>query len=128
MSVLSRLACEWAIRSFGPEHVINKPTRSLRIVEEAIELCQAFKVPKDLVHLCVDTVYERPPGEPLQEIGGILLTTNILCAASGNMEPDDILECELARVLAKPPKHFADRNQQKVDLGLNVPSTPPKAS
>ena len=55
----------------------------------------------------------------LQEIGGVLLTTNILCAAN-NTEPDDLLEKELARVLSKPPEHFAKRNQEKVDGGLDI--------
>ena len=121
MSILSRLACEWAVRSFGRDHVANAPTRALRILEEAAELCQAFQVPQEIVDLCTKTVYSQPPGYPVQEIGGVLLTTNILCAALGNVEPDDVLEMELARVLAKPPEHFAKRNQEKVDAGLNVP-------
>ena len=95
MSIFSRLACAWAVRSFGRDHVINVPS-GLRIVEEAIELCQAVGVPQDKVDLCTDTVYKRPPGDPLQEIGGILLTTNIMCAsgtmgvAGGAVEPDDL--------------------------------------
>ena len=122
MSIFSRLAYAWAVRSFGPAHVIDTPTRVLRIVEEAIELCQAVGVPQDKVDLCTHTVYRRPPGDPIQEVGGILLTTNILCAAI-EAEPDDILEKELARVLSKPPEHFAKRNQEKIDAGLDVPGT-----
>ena len=127
MSIFSRLACAWAVRSFGEDHVTNVRMRALRIVEEAIELCQAVGVPSEKVHLCAATVYKRPPGDPLQEIGGILLTTNILCAsgtmgvAGGAIEPDDLLEKELARVLSKPPEHFAKRNQEKVDGGLDIP-------
>ena len=127
MSIFSRLACAWAVRSFGEDHVTNVRMRALRIVEEAIELCQAVGVPSEKVHLCAATVYKRPPGDPLQEIGGILLTTNILCAsgtmgvAGGAVEPDDLLEKELARVLSKPPEHFAKRNQEKVDGGLDIP-------
>ena len=128
MSTSSRLACEWAVRSFGREHVINVPTRALRILEEAVELCQAVGVPSEKVHLCAATVYKRPKGDPLQEIGGVLLTTNILCAsgmmgvAGDAVEPDDLLEKELARVLSKPPEHFAKRNQEKIDGGLDVSS------
>ena len=131
MSILSRLACDWAIRAFGPAHVGNIPTRSLRIVEEAIEFCQSVGVPKEVVDLCVTKVYNKKPGEPMQEIGGILLTTNIVCAALNNTEPDDLLEMELARVLSLPVEHFRARNQEKVDGGLDIsPSTqdntPPK--
>ena len=41
--------------------------------------------------------------------------------AGGAIEPDDLLEKELARVLSKPPEHFAKRNQEKVDSGLDIP-------
>ena len=63
MSILSRLACEWAVRAFGLDHVANIPTRALRILEEAVELCQAVGVPQDKVDLCTDTVYKRPSDE-----------------------------------------------------------------
>lgn len=120
MSILSRLSCEWAIRCFGIEHVSNKAERALRTLEEAVELAQALGVPKETAALCVETVYGRPVGEPMQEIGGVLLTTNILCASLGNLEPDDMLEMEFARVLAKPTKHLTDRNAEKAHIGLTV--------
>lgn len=119
MSTLSRLACDWAIRAFGPDHVNDRKVRSLRIVEEAIELCQAYGVDKEKVALAVNEVYGRPPGEPTQELGGVLLTTYIMCASRGNEEPDDVMEVELARVLAKPVEHFAARNQAKLNAGLS---------
>ena len=125
MSILSRLSCEWAIRCFGIEHVSNKAERALRTLEEAVELAQALGVPKETAALCVETVYGRPVGEPMQEIGGVLLTTNILCASLGNLEPDDMLEMEFARVLAKPTKHFTDRNAEKAHIGLKVQADPP---
>jgi NTP pyrophosphatase (non-canonical NTP hydrolase) len=122
MSTLSRLAAEWAVRSFGAAHVSNRPLRALRIVEEAIELAQALGVPKGKIDLCTENVYKRPVGTMAQELGGVLLTTNILCASCG-FEPDRMLEMELGRVLAKPPEHFAKRNQDKLDLGLDVDPT-----
>lgn len=127
MSILSRLACEWAVRAFGRDHVANAPVRALRILEEAVELCQAFKVPPEKVAACVEIVYSRPPGDPVQELGGVLLTTNILCAALGNIEPDDLLEMELARVLAKSPEHFAKRNLEKIDVPAQDNTAPKNA-
>lgn len=119
MSALSRIAHEWAERCFGRSHVFHMPLRTLRTVEEAIELCQAFGVPKEKVIQAVETVYSRPAGEAEQEIGGVLLTVAILCESMG-VEADALLERELTRVLAKSPKHFAERNQEKLDLGLSA--------
>lgn len=123
MSIMSRLAADWAVRSFGPTHVTNLPERSLRGVEESIELCQSLNVPKDKVLLAVETVYSRPIGSPMQEIGGVLLTANILCAVM-QLEPDDMLEMELARVLGKSVAHMAARNAEKLALGLTCDSDP----
>lgn len=119
-----RIAHDWAVRSFGKDHVENIPVRSLRTVEESIELCQALGVSKELVHQCVDMVYGRPVGDPMQEAGGVLLTMAIMLRQLG-LTIDEVLERELVRVLQKPPKHFAERNQQKLDLGMTVPLSPP---
>ena len=121
MSVLSRLAWSWARRSFGRDHVSNIPTRALRHGEEAIEVMQAAAVPKETALKCVETVYSRPVGDLKQEIGGSLLTLNILCEEL-RYESDYLFEVELARVLGKSTEHFADRNQQKINLGLDVPA------
>lgn len=121
MSVLSRLAKAWAERSFGKEHCANYAIRALRTLEEAAELAQALGVPQGTALKCISTVYSRPPGDAHQEIGGVLLTTVILCE-SMHEEADALLERELARVLAKPPAHFAKRNQEKLDLGLDARS------
>lgn len=119
MSTLSRIAHDWAVRCFSLDHIQNRALRSLRTVEESIELCQALGVPKEKVLLAVDTVYSRPVGEPEQEIGGVLLTTVIMCE-SMHLEADELLERELRRVLQKSPEHFAKRNQEKLSLGLET--------
>jgi hypothetical protein len=67
MSLFSRIAMDWALRSFGRDHVMNVPERSLRTVEEAIEFCQAVGVPKETVLACVENVYSKKPGEYFQE-------------------------------------------------------------
>lgn len=119
MKPTTDIALDWAVRCFGSEHVYNKPIRSLRIAEEAIELAQAFDIPKDKVLGLVEMVYSRPKGHPQQEIGGVMMTTTVLCAAMG-MDADDAFQVELRRVLAKPADHFAKRNQDKIDLGMTA--------
>lgn len=129
MSVLSRLAHQWCTRVFGANHAVDLPTRSLRTVEEAIELCQALGVPQGKVRDIVHMVYSRPAGKTYQELGGVLMTTVILCE-SMDLDHEMVLESELSRVLGKPVEHFAKRNAEKPvadrvsapgEIGTHVP-------
>jgi hypothetical protein len=119
-NLLARIGHDWALRCFGSDHVTNTPERALRCLEEAVELAQALGVPMDTAKLCVDTVYKRPVGDPDQEIGGVLHTVAILCEAT-DRNGAELHEREVRRVLNKPPKDYAARNQEKLDLGLRVP-------
>jgi hypothetical protein len=115
---LAGIATDWCRRCF-PEQSRNIPERGLRVVEEAIEFCQALGVPKDKVLLAVEIVYGKPVGDPKQELGGTLMTAYIAAEILG-WEPDDVCEQELRRVLSKSVEHFAKRNQDKLDAGLLV--------
>jgi NTP pyrophosphatase (non-canonical NTP hydrolase) len=119
MRTTTKLALDWACRSFGDEHVYNGPIRALRLAEEAVELAQAYGIPKDKVIDLIGIVYSRPAGIPSQELGGVMMTTTVLAASLGH-DPEMYLENELRRVLAKPVHHFAQRNQEKLDLGLTA--------
>lgn len=114
----AKLAVEWAVRCFGRDHVYDTKVRSLRLAEESIELTQAYGVSRDMLHKLVDTVYDRPKSDdPLQEMGGIALTLEVLCGIN-MIDSDHVLETELRRVLSKPTEHFTKRNQDKLQLGL----------
>lgn len=112
-------AYEWAERCFGTEQMQSPQIRALRTVEEVVEFAQAAQVPKDKLHLVIDTVYSRPVGNPLQELGGVMLTATLLCMTMG-IHPDKAFGVELKRVLSKSRDHFAKRNQEKDDLGLTT--------
>lgn len=118
-SATVRIAFDWAIRAFGKKHVYNMPIRALRCAEEAVELCQAYNADKATMLQLVEAVYSREVGIPDQEIGGVLMSINVLCAAN-DYDPDRVFERELVRVLAKPVEHFTKRNQDKIDLGLTA--------
>lgn len=118
MRPVIRIALDWAIRSFGREHVYDTRIRALRVAEEAVELAQAAGVKADQMHRLVGIVYGRPAGDPILEIGGVLMTTYIL-AARLSFDPEDIFVDELQRVLQKPVEHYAKRNREKLDLGLD---------
>lgn len=119
MRPIAIIALDWAVRCFGRDHVYNAPTRSLRVAEEAIELVQSFDIPKEKALELVEMVYARPKGNPRQEIGGVMMTITVMCATMG-YDTDDILLAEVRRVLEKKPEHFAQRNQEKIALGMDV--------
>lgn len=119
MQAAVRIALDWAIRAFGYDHVYNLPIRTLRIAEEAVELVQSQGIDKATMLRVVDVVYSRPPGRMEQELGGVLMTVNVLCAAA-SLDPEAVFITELMRVLAKSPAHFTKRNQEKIDLGLTA--------
>lgn len=119
MRPTTQIALDWATRSFGREHVYNFSIRALRLAEEAVELAQAYGIPREKMLELVGIVYGRPAGAPEQELGGVMMTATVLAAAHGH-DPDAFFQIELRRVLAKSTEHFAKRNQDKLDLGLTA--------
>lgn len=117
MKALARIAYDWGLRCFGSDHMRSIPTRALRQLEESIEFAQSIGLSKDEIHLLTEVVYSRPVGKPLQELGGILVTTSVLCTAL-DTDIETVFETEIRRCLAKSPEHFAQRNREKLQLGL----------
>lgn len=114
MKATTQIAWQWALNAFGIDHLTDLPTRSLRVAEEAIELAQAHRIPKAQMLQLVENVYARPHGEVAQEIGGVMMTLTLLCAAWAGREPQDYFDMELMRVLAIDPKTFGKRNETKM--------------
>jgi hypothetical protein len=114
---LQKLTWDWGIRCFGEGHMHNRRVRALRMVEEAVEAAQACELDPAVLHLLIDKVYGRPRGDLAQELGGVLLTTSVL-ATSINVSLEDLYFTELQRCLRYNPEHFANRNQQKISMGL----------
>jgi hypothetical protein len=85
---------------FGPEISADIGERNHRFLEEALELVQTLGCTRSEAHQLVDYVYSRPPGDPPQEVGGVMVTLAALClAADLDMHGDG--ERELARVWTK---------------------------
>lgn len=108
---------EWGARCFGMPHMRDKRARSIRLLEEAIEVCQCNDVPVDQVKLCADIVYGRPVGQPFKELGGVGVTWLAACSAYG-FAPETVLEREVERILGLSAEHFAARNAEKMAAGL----------
>lgn len=90
----------WVVSCFGQKVAADKSQRNHRFIEEAIELVQSLGCSQSEVHQLVDYVFNRPDGEPAQEVGGVMVTLAALCSANDlNMQVSG--EAELARVWAK---------------------------
>ena len=90
----------WMMACFGDEISADKVERNDRFTEESLELGQACGMTKDRVLALVDYVYDRPLGEPAQEVGGVMVTLAALCLAQG-LDMHNAAEVELARIWTK---------------------------
>lgn len=69
----------WMGEVFGQSVTGDVRERTVRFLEEAVELAQAVGVAKADVARVSDYVYSRPVGDPSQEVGGVLVTLAALC-------------------------------------------------
>jgi len=114
------MIASWAEMAFGREEATGLPQRGLRLLEEAIEAFQACGGDEAIAHRLVEFVFERPPGEVGQELGGIAVTVLALAAAAGASADEE--ECrEIHRVLSKPLGEFTQRNAAKNAAGFKIP-------
>lgn len=119
-----RAVADWAARCFGPVEAADLAQRSLRVLEEALELAQACGVRVRLVRELASYVYGRPVGEVAQEVGGLSVTLLALAAAAG-LSADDAENREVQRIVSMPPDHFAGRNALKNAAGLRAVGSRP---
>lgn len=97
MRALQRLTLPWLYGIFG-DLAYRPEYRGARLVEEALEMAQAVGLSRDSCHELVDYVYEKEPGDPLQEMGGVLLTALALAERLG-YDVEDAATMEFARCL-----------------------------
>lgn len=110
----------WGILAFGPQ-TTNMTERSMRFLEEALELVQAIRMmDREQAHAMVDYVFDRPAGNIPQEIGGVGVTLFALCECLG-MDFDEELHREMVRTLANTDKcrakHAAKPAEVRADVG-----------
>jgi NTP pyrophosphatase (non-canonical NTP hydrolase) len=88
------------VACFGDGSGVKLDVRAWRFFEEATELVQAVGTTREDAHRLVDYVFDRPVGEPSQEVGGVMITLAGLCLSAG-IDLHDAGETELARVWTK---------------------------
>jgi hypothetical protein len=82
INIFQKKLKEWTILCFGEQIANDKLERNHRFLEESLELVQSLGLTKEEANKLVDYVYNRPIGEPEQEIGGVYVTLNALCNAN----------------------------------------------
>ncbi len=93
----------WMLACFGAEISSDKIERNHRFFEEATELVQACGMTASEAHQLVDYTFNRPAGEPKQEVGGVMVTLAALCLAQG-LDMHEAGEIELTRIWTKVDK------------------------
>ena len=84
-------------RCFGPIIAGDKVERNFRFLEESLELVQSLGCTKEDAHKLVEYVFNRPVGEPSQEVGGVSTTLAALCLAN-EINWEKAAEAEYLRV------------------------------
>lgn len=75
MKIWQRLMKNWSKLVFRERYIdITPKIRSLRCLEEMMELCQTENVSEEEIDIIKRQVYDKPKGEPLQELGGVMTT------------------------------------------------------
>jgi len=93
----------WMLTCFGEEISRDGQERNHRFLEEALELVQCLGCTASEAHQLVDYTFGRPEGEPVQEVGGVMVTLAALCLAHG-LDMHAAAETELARIWTKVEK------------------------
>lgn len=114
----------WVGDTFGVAN-LETQERCKRFIEEAIELAQAEGLTEEQVCTIVAYVYERPPGEPYQEAGGVGTTLLAYCEAK-DISADRAEADEFSRVLGMRPEHFRERHNIKAEAGIANRAPEPK--
>ncbi len=87
----------WLLSCFGYVIASDKRERNHRFLEEALELVQACGCTAEEAHQLVDYTFNRPIGDPAQELGGVMVTLAALSLAQ-NLNMDSEGEIELNRI------------------------------
>lgn len=109
MSFQTRVAA-WMLDCFGPVIPFDKVERNHRFFEESAELVQSLGMTREDAHRLVDYVFDRPTGEPFQEVGGVSVTLLALCEAN-EINHAYVADREISRINRPDVKEKIRRKQ-----------------
>lgn len=90
----------WMQQCFGEEISKDRTERNHRFLEESLELVQSLGCTASEAHQLVDYVFNRPTGQPYQEVGGVMVTLAASCLAV-NLNMHKCGQIELDRIWTK---------------------------
>lgn len=111
----------WLLECFGEEIAEDKLERADRFIEEALELAQTnpdFNAVR--AHALVDYVFNRDVGEPVQEVGGVMVTLAALCNTVG-IDVQEAMNTEVTRIWTKVEQIRAKQKTKPVGSALPIP-------
>ena len=97
MKTYQHRVMDWMMACFSNEIVRNRQERNHRFLEESLELAQSLDCTREAAHALVDYVFDRAQGNPLQELGGVMVTIAALSNVHG-LDMDEAADIELARI------------------------------
>ncbi|WP_244494166.1 MULTISPECIES: hypothetical protein [unclassified Ensifer] len=110
----------WMHACFGNDIPYDAAERNFRFLEEALELAQSCGATAEDAGKLVDYVFNRPVGDPRQEVGGVEVTLAALCNAHG-IDLDEAREAELNRVWSKADQIRAKHESKPKDIRSPLP-------
>lgn len=119
ITTAQHICTSWAKSCLGVACVNSKIERAKRLLEEAIEFAQCAGVNCGDCHKLLAQVYDKPVGEPAQEIAGILVTT-LVAAETFGINAEAALRQELERI--NRPEIIIEiraKHRQKKELGIS---------
>jgi hypothetical protein len=116
----------WMEQCFLPSLYSNMTERGDRLLEEVLELLQSKGYDPQRVATLVDYVWNRPVGEPAQEVGGVMVTLAGYCWIAG-LDMHAAGAAELARI-NKPEVMATIRAKQEAKNALHFDTPLPGAT
>lgn len=116
----------WCVETFGARSTTMPSERALRVMEEAVELIQSEGVSKKTAHDVINRCYNRPVGDPNQEVGQIFFTLGVYCLLK-NIDPVAEADKDFLRVLEilkDDPDYFKRRVEAKRLAGIELSEEP----
>lgn len=120
-----KTAYNWTVKAFGPDHANSASQRATRFIEEAIELYQTCGGNRAMLHKLADFVFDKPPGEPVKELGDVGLTL-LTVAELHHVSADTAEMVAVLDVLRRDPAEMYARNAAKNAAGFDAGAYPDK--
>lgn len=110
---------DWISSCFGETLAKDKKERTLRFLEESLELCQALGMEESVAHEMVKYVFSRPAGDMRQEAGGVMITLAGLARAT-KINLDEVGTDEYIRCMTNTNKIREKHNQKPKGLSREI--------